>query len=284
MKRAIIDIGSNSVRLLLWADGKTLYKRLNTTRLAEGMTGGHILSVCAMQRTAKAVAGFAEAARAEGAKPYAFATAAVRLSRNGADFCGMVKSLCGLEVDVVSGEDEATLAAFGALGEGDGAVVDVGGASTEFIVRKHGETVYSESFSVGAVVLKDACGESREKLKAFIAEKTVNLKPLDGEKLYAVGGTATTLAAVSLGLTEYDSAKIQGCFLPLREMERLTDRLFSLSMEERSAVRGMDKHRADIIAGGAFLLTEVVKKAGFGGITVSDRDNLEGYLYTRVLR
>ena len=137
MKYAVIDIGSNSVRLMLWADG-TLYKKLFTTRLAAGMRNG-LLADDAMRRTAEAVAAcFEEGVREAGrGNTFAFATAAVRTAVNGDEFCGLVKKLCGLTIDVVAGETEALLGALGAVGSGDGGMVDIGGASTEVFVREN---------------------------------------------------------------------------------------------------------------------------------------------------
>ena len=116
MKYCVIDVGSNSVRLMTWADGTTLYKKVCTTRLGEGVAFEPVLREDAMDRTARAIAAFAEEGRAEGAFPHAFATAAVRSAKNGEEFCARVKNLCGVELDVVPGEEEAELALLGALG------------------------------------------------------------------------------------------------------------------------------------------------------------------------
>ena len=125
MKYAVIDIGSNSVRLMLWADG-TLYKKLFTTRLAAGMRDG-VLQEDAMRRTAEAIAVFYRegVAEAGAARTFAFATAAVRSAKNGAAFCTYVKELCGAQIDVVSGDTEALLGAYGALGAQDGGMIDI---------------------------------------------------------------------------------------------------------------------------------------------------------------
>ena len=110
MQYAVIDIGSNSVRLMFVADGKVLYKTLNTTRLGEGLAVSPYLREEAMARTALAVADFFYRAKDEGAEiVYAFATAAVRSAKNGADFVSLVKEKCGLSVEVVSGETEAEM-------------------------------------------------------------------------------------------------------------------------------------------------------------------------------
>ena len=105
---AVIDVGSNSVRLMFVADGKVLYKRLNTTRLSEGLASSSVLKEEAIERTAKAVASFYETAKNEGAETaFVFATAAGRAASNGQAFVERVKTLCGLTVEVISGETEA---------------------------------------------------------------------------------------------------------------------------------------------------------------------------------
>ena len=284
---AIIDVGSNSVRLMLWADGKTLLKRVNTTRLGEGLAKTGLLSQTAIERSAVAVSEFAAQARNAGVEIteiLVFATAAVRSAKNGAEFCKRVEELCGLKVDVVSGETEALLGLNGALGNLDGGIIDIGGASTEIVLRQSGKITFSVSLNIGAVRLFDSCRDNPESLRQEIERA---LSPLQNlrftEKMYAIGGTATTLASVKLELMEYDSAKIQDCALMLSDVERLANDLLSKTVEERKNMAGMDVRRADIIAGGALLLFEVMKKLSLEAIYTSDRDNLEGYLIFRRL-
>lgn len=284
MKTAVIDIGSNSVRLMLRADGKTLFKKLATTRLGEGVAFTHALSAEAMERTAWAVCAFYEEGKAAGARVCAFATAAVRSAENGGAFCALVKERCGLEIDVVSGSEEALLAINGALGDGDGGVLDVGGASSEVCFRLGGKIVFSVSLNVGAVRLFDLCGDKREKLAPVVGEA---ISPLCGQtfrgRFCAVGGTATTLAALKLGLKEYDGEKVQDLRLTRGEVNSLSEKLLSLTAEERKNLAGMDERRADIIAGGAYLIAEIMRMLGLSDLYVSDRDNLEGYLTLRGL-
>ena len=282
---AIIDIGSNSVRLMLWADGKSLYKKISTTRLGSGLASGSLLSTDAIERSAEAVRIFSEEGRAQGASVYAFATAAVRRADNGSAFCQRVKSLCGLDIDVVSGTEEAALGLAGALGHSDGGMIDIGGASTEIGVQRGGKELFSVSLDIGAVRLHDACGESRERFEAQIEAALLPLKGVPHEsRFYAVGGTASTLASLKLGLNTYDAAAIQDLPLSLQNIGQLTDKLFALDTEDRKKLAGMDVARADIIPGGALLLQTIMKKLGLDCIYASDRDNLEGYVALRGLK
>lgn len=283
MKYGVIDIGSNSVRLLLWADGQTIYKKINTTRLGAGVEKTGRLSAEAIARTARAVAAFkAEAERAGVRKVLAFATAAVRSAANGTDFTSAVKDLCGLSVEVVSGETEAKLGLIGALGGKDGGIIDVGGASTEVTVACGGQVVYAVSADVGAVRLRDACGEERAALETFIAERIAVYGEVPPFNAYAIGGTATSLAALALELEPYDPAKTDGLVLTAADVLRWAEKLLSLSMGERLALKGMDPRRADVLGGGALLLYRVMRAVGAEQVTVSEKDNMEGYLVCKM--
>lgn len=278
-KFAVIDIGSNSVRLMLVADGKTLYKTLQTTRLGEGLANAPVLLPQAIERTAQAVASLRERALADGAEEvYVFATAAVRTAENREIFLSRVHALCGLSVEVISGEKEAEIGILGALGEADGALIDVGGASTEIVIKAGGALVYKKSADVGVVRLKDACGRDKDKLisAARAAAKTYGAVRLP-KTLYAIGGTATTLAALFLGLQTYDSARVTGTEITQAQLARLADKLSAMSVEEIAALPCMPKGRADVLSGGAVLLGTLTEIFGVEKLIVSDRDNLEGY-------
>ncbi len=280
MKQAVLDIGSNSVRLMLWADGKTLYKKVLTTRLAAGAEG--TLREDAMQRTLEAVSSLALLAAAEGARLSAFATAAVRSSTNGNEFCARVRAACGVDVEVLSGEDEARIGLFGATQGGDGGIIDLGGASTEICTCQGGEIVTSMSLPMGCVKLFEACGE-----EAALLDRTLDplLSSLESavctQPMYAIGGTASTLASIKLGLTEYDAERLNGLVLPQTWVRKIATRLFSMTVEARKQVAGMDPRRADVIAGGAYFLAKIMEKLSLPEIMFSDRDNLEGYLFLR---
>lgn len=283
MKYAVIDIGSNSVRLLLWADGHTIYKKINTTRLGEGISFTGALSSAAMERTKAAIADFCAAAEQDDAeKLFAFATAAVRSAKNGAKFVRSIRESCGVEIDVIGGEKEARLGFLGALGGKDGGIIDVGGASTEITVGKGGEIIYAKSADVGVVRLKDVCGSDREKLAAYIADKISVYKEVPRSSMCAIGGTATALAALEKEVEPYDPSIIHGTVLAASSIERWADRLLAMTQEERLSLKGMDKKRADILGGAALLLYSVLRHIGAECVTVSEKDNLEGYLLTKL--
>ena len=286
MKISAIDVGSNSVRLMVMADGKTLYKQLDTTRLGEGLANSGVLKPEAIERTARAVQLFAAAAELNGAgTPYVFATASVRSASNGGDFVKRVKQLTGIDVDVISGEEEAACGITGALRGRDGGIIDLGGASTEITLQKGGKTVYSKSVNVGTVRLYDIAGQDRQALEraARTALNDYGNLSLAGTDMYGVGGTATSLAALFHELPAYDPKVVDGTVLTVGWLGSMAERLLSMPVEERKAMRGMDVRRADVIAGGCLLLHHILKRFGAEKLTVSESDNLEGYVLLKGL-
>lgn len=280
MKHAVIDIGSNSVRLLMESDGKILYKTLETTRLADGLANTGTISAAAMYRTALAVREFKfEALRGGASEVYAFATAAVRSAANGEDFVRLTKEIAGIDVDVISGEEEARIGLTGVLGSADGGVLDVGGGSTELIVRKGGDIVFAKSLDIGAVRLYDLCGRDREKLQALVRERLTPFAGADCDvPLYAIGGTATSLAALSMRLARYDAEKVQDYVLSRERLDEVIDEIFSLTPETLTAGSCLPLKRSEVVGGGAVIVAETLRILGVGAVTVSERDNLEGYL------
>lgn len=280
MKIAAIDIGSNSVRLALTSDGKTLYKRLATTRLGEGLSFTGAMKEQNIENTAQAIKEFLLIAKRDGAdKVYAFATAAVRSSSNRDMFLNRVKQLCGIEVEVLSGETEAKCGILGALKGCDGGIIDVGGASTEVTVQKGGSVLYTKSVNIGAVRLYDLAGRDIGDLKKVISEKLTEYEDFTANlPMYAIGGTATTVASVKHALKVYDPAITDGTVLTRKEVYDMAERLLSLTVEQVREVDGMEPRRADVIGGGCLLLAMVMQKFGVSEITVSESDNLEGFI------
>ena len=266
---------------MVMADGKTLYKQLETTRLSEGLASSGLLKPEAIERTARAVQLFAAAAELNGAgTPFVFATAAVRSSKNGADFVKRVKQLTGIDVDVLSGEEEAACGIAGALRGEDGGIIDLGGASTEIILQKDGRVEYSKSVNIGTVRLFDIAGQNAAGLQRAIDEKLADYGSLSlkGWDIYGIGGTATSLAALFHGLDRYDPKVVDGTYLSAAWLGGEAQKLLALTPEERKQLRGMDVRRADVIAGGCLLLYSILSRFCTDGLTVSESDNLEGYV------
>ena len=278
MKIALIDVGSNSVRLALMADGKTLYKTLATTRLGEGLSFSGKMLPEAIERTASAVSAFKARAVNDGAdRLYVFATAAVRSASNKSDFLSRVEK-DGISVDVISGEQEAEIGLLGALKGGDGGIIDVGGASTEVSIKSGGKLLYSKSVNIGTVRLFDLAGRDRGKLEKVIAEKLEGYGEFDASKhkMFTIGGTASRLASVIHGLREYRPEITDGTQVTVSELEEYADKLLTMPVEEIRATT-ICTNSADIVGGGCLLMYSVMKHFNIEKITVSESDNLEGY-------
>jgi len=276
---AIVDIGSNSVRLMLVKDGRVVYKKSIITRLSENLSGDDLIKEAPFERTMKAVLCFIEQAKSDGADEIlAFATACVRRAKNGVQFANEIEKRTGVHVEIVSGETEAELGLLGALNGGDGGVIDVGGASTEVVISKGGKIEYAKSVNYGAVITYNECGDDLEKTKEFTERHAENFQMQNGEKFYAIGGTATAICALALGLTEYDASVVHGTTLSVEQVEEWANRLFSLSERERMRYKSLQPQRATVIAHGAFVLLSVLKRLNVKSVVVSESDNLEGYL------
>ncbi|MDE6613219.1 MAG: hypothetical protein K2K28_01540 [Clostridia bacterium] len=279
MKVSIIDVGSNSVRLATLADGKTLYKNMQTTRLGEGVSATGKLSPDAAERTAQAVLKFYNDAQKDGAeKIYIFATAAVRSAQNRLLFLERVKELCGAEIAILSGDEEAKIGVLGALKNSDGGIIDVGGASTEVSIQKDGKYVYSKSINVGTVSLFETAGREREKLLKEIEKKLNEYAPFNasGFGFFAIGGTATRLAAIKHGLLKYSPDITDGTVFTLDELKILSEEYLTKPVEEICATT-ICRASSALVGGGGLLICAVMEKFGIDKITVSESDNLEGY-------
>ena len=279
MKYGVIDIGSNSVRLMISENGQTIKKHVKTTRLAENMEADNNLQDIPMERTACAVSFFVNMAKEQNAeKVYIFATAAVRQAKNKQVFISRIKELTGLDVDVIEGELEAKLGAFGALNGSDGGIIDVGGASSEVLVMKEGKIIYSKSLDMGAVRLFNLFGQEKKDILQYVKNKVKDYGEIPCTTFFGIGGTATSIASMDLELNEYDPNKVQGHILSLDKIITLRDKLLDMTLEEKRNIVGLQKERAEVIAGGVAIVCEILKIANAQKIIISENDNLEGYL------
>ena len=279
MKYGVIDIGSNSVRLMISENGQTIKKHVKTTRLAENMEADNNLQDIPMERTACAVSFFVNMAKEQNAdKIYIFATAAVRQANNKQVFLSKVKTDTNIDVDVIEGEVEAKLGALGALNGNDGGIIDVGGASSEVLIIKNGKIIYSKSLNIGAVKLFNLCGQDKKQILDCVKNAVKEYGEIPLTTFYGIGGTATSIASMDLALKEYDPNKVHGHSIPIGKILNLRDKLIDMTVEERKKVVGLQKERAEVIAGGVAIIYEILKKANAEKIIISESDNLEGYL------
>ena len=281
MKRAIIDIGSNSVRIM-YKDGSLPYKELITTRLGQGLTKEFGLTQSAIERTANAVLIlYKRALERDVDDVKIFATEALRSAVNGKVLTDIIKKATNLTVDVISGEREAEIGLIGALGlNATGGIIDVGGASTEVVYAKNGNIVYKHSLDIGAVRIFDKFGKDRKLIENYLSQKIKEYGEIYNGEYKIIGGTATALASVVLGLKEYDMTKTHNLFISLDKISQVINELYSLTDDQICEKYCVGKARAEIIRGGASIFYEIIKYARLDGVTVSESDNLEGYYLT----
>ena len=291
---AVVDIGTNSTRLLVAeVDGGALSELAResiVTRLGEGVDATGRLGDEPQARVFAALDSYAPAIEGAAVRT-AVMTSAVRDAANGAEFAAVVRERYGLEAATLSGDEEARLTALGATATREGSdpvvVIDIGGGSTELVVSAGEELVFHVSTQVGVVrhserhlhsdppepgELQALAEDARAAIEAAVPAE-VRSRPVAG---IGVGGTATQLASVDLGLTEHDRDRIEGHAVSRSRLEELRDRLAALPLAERREVRGLDPARAPTIVAGAVVLREVLGAFALNGFEASERDILWG--------
>ncbi len=275
---AVIDVGSNSVRLMLLSKN---YKKkyVETTGLAGGSRDGY-LKEDAVNRTINAIENFTNKAKKEDVDAtYIFTTEAVRSSKNGEDFARKVKEITGIPVQIIPAQKEAEMGFYGAHVKGVSLVIDIGGASTEIVVGDDKEIIYKRSLPIGIVRIKDAVS-SGEDMEEYIQSviKGYGIVP-KADEYYAIGGTAGTIVAITEEMEVYNPEITHGYKLKKTVVESLKNRLENMPLEEIKAFKGLDVKRAPVIKGGVNLLLDIMNMLNIEEITVSENDNLEGFVY-----
>lgn len=289
MKDAVLDIGTNSVRLLVaeQVDGtlKTICKDLRMTRLGDGLTPGGVLSEAACTRTLQGFAELVESARKAGAERFVgIGTNALREAKDGAEFAAKLEAEHGFPIRIIDGVEEARYSYLGAAVGGSQltAVVDIGGGSTEIGVGFGGDLGVAVTMPLGAVRgtrefdMMTARGLAQLKKHAFAVFAREAAEVTSVSRWIGVGGTITTLAAIMQELPNYDPERIQGYKLIHGEVSTWTQRLAGMSYDERLSLPGLAPERADIIVAGAVIVESLMEFFALPELTVSDADMLEG--------
>ena len=292
---AAIDLGTNTARLLIATRNPYRQILLNRTitRLGGGFTREQGLSEEAQLRSIAALKEFArEISLHEAARVRAVATSAVRDARNGESFCKRVLVEAGIELEVIDGAEEALLTLRGVASilddkSGDLAVFDVGGGSTEYTLASAVEPVFSRSLPIGVVRLTEGKAGVAEMEDKIRRELTALKRELEEEglserfgkaTLIGTAGTATSLAAIHLGMKDYDYSRVNNHTMPFSEVERIFDLLRPLAPEERLKVPGLEPGREDLIIAGILAVLQTMRVFGFKTFKVSDSGLLEGLI------
>jgi exopolyphosphatase/guanosine-5'-triphosphate,3'-diphosphate pyrophosphatase len=274
---AAVDLGTNTTRLLVAdvVDGRIeeLHRETRITRLGEGVDRRRRLLPMPIARVRNALTDYRGTLEALGAeRTLAVATSAVRDAENGEAFLGEVEWSSGFTTRLLSGADEAELTARGvaagrSLGRGT-LIVDIGGGSTELVLG--GEHA---SLELGCVRLTERFGDDVEAVAAYVREL---LPALEVSTAIGVAGTVTSLAALDLGLDEYDPERVHGHALSAAAVAEQLGRLAALPLDVRRRVRGLDPERAPVIVAGATILREILRRHRLSEIEVSEHDLLHG--------
>lgn len=297
--RAIIDIGTNSVRLLMAekdekGEWKTLRKELRSTRLGEGMTDKATIGQGAKERTLSAVGEFTAMAKLEGAEDiFAYGTSIMRDASNGEEFADEVTAASGVPVRILSGKEEAYYSYIGAAGTSGviTSVVDIGGGSTEICVGFGTDVGARHSFRLGCVRCSKqfdtttARGRAELKKHCFTLFRETDLMESmrNVKRWIGVGGTVTSLASMLQELEVYDSSKVQDYVIHPEDVSKILEKLSKMSYDDKCHMKGLLPSRADIIVAGVVILDSLMEYFALSEITVSDRDLSEGLLDADVI-
>jgi exopolyphosphatase/guanosine-5'-triphosphate,3'-diphosphate pyrophosphatase len=299
MRVAVVDIGTNSTRLLIAdvIDGRVaaeLERRSTVTRLGQGVDHLAMLAPEATQRVFTTLAAYRELIDAHGADATtAVLTSAVRDARNGPSFTAEVCERFGLEARTISGDEEARLTFRGATGERDGddrrvVVIDVGGGSTELVAGTPGAPPdFHVSTQAGGVrqterfLRRDPPAPAELQALAAEAAEIFAAAVPDGVRAgiqgaIAVAGTPTSCAAMLQELEPYDPARVQGFRLAAAEIDMLLARLAGTTEAQRRTLPGLHPDRAGVIVAGLVLLAEALRAFGLEEAEVSEHDILRG--------
>lgn len=290
MRVAVMDIGTNSTRLLVVEVDRegvkeVLHRDLRTTRLGEGIEGRRLKEE-AIARTLRVLEEFLGLARAWGAeRVVAAATSAVRDAENRRDFLLAARQV-GLEVEVLSGEEEAYYSYLGVCCglrvEAKGlVVVDVGGGSTEFIWAGNG-TLFCRSVNAGAVRMTEG-GHSDAAIRQLLQPVLEAIKEHRPRHLVGVGGTVTSCAAMVQKLKVYDPSLVHGFTLTLEQVEELLELLSRATLEERRSLPGLQPERADIIVAGVRIVRQIMLGLDINALQVSETDLMYGLAISKVM-
>jgi exopolyphosphatase/guanosine-5'-triphosphate,3'-diphosphate pyrophosphatase len=283
-RRALIDIGTNSVKLLVADVSSTsivpVWEGSEQTRLGQGFYEGHILQPVPIARTADAVARFSRVAREHGAaEVQAVATSAARDAVNRRDLLDAVHAASGLRITVISGETEAEWSFSGVLSTEAFRgrrllVLDVGGGSTEFIVGNGATIGFRRSFELGSVRAfehlrppespsMDDLRRAREHLDGYLCANVLpvlatHLEPSPDIAL-GVGGSTAILAMIQLATDVFDREHIESTRFTAESLKALVERLWKMPVMERRQLPGLPPERADVILTGAAIYEAILR-------------------------
>lgn len=303
-RRAVIDVGTNSVKLLV-ADihqglAVPIAEASHQTRLGEGLFRHHLLQPQAIARTTEAVTDFLSQARTLGAEVVRiYATSAAREAANRGELVDALQNATGLPLEIIPAETEAEWAFLGVLSHPAFAsqnllLMDLGGGSAQFIAGAEGHARFQASYPLGCVRWLEKMHlsdpptpsekqECSQRLHAFLSSAVV---PALQSHLPAscqwvgLGGTATILGRMELGMTGFERELLESLRLPAEKLRHWRDRLWAMPLAQRRLIPGLPPNRADVILLGTAIFAEVMQLFGFAELRLSTRGPRFGALLT----
>lgn len=288
-----IDIGSNSVRMVIAeVQGREILRVISSaresSRLASGICQTKVIAEGPFKKSIEILKNYkALIDKLNVTKVKTVATSAVREAENGEDFIDACNKI-GVCANIISGKEEAEICLYGVKAgvKETGAkimIFDTGGGSTEFITAEKDSILFCESYKIGVVKLtdmfdmKDGAKANMKDCSDYISEffKKINIPSL-ADTLIGTAGTATSLAAISMGLTSYEPAKINGYSIRKNEIEEILNAIVRTPYSERTSIKGLEKGREDLMIPGILITLEAMKKTGFDTLVVSGYGLREG--------
>ena len=299
MRVAVVDIGTNSTRLLIAdvdpATGaiEELLRRSKVTRLGDGVDSGGSLAEDSIERVFATLADYRAAIDSHDCEAnLAVLTSAVRDAANGADFAARVRTDFELDARILAGSEEAQLTFLGAMSGRPApteptVVIDIGGGSTEFVIGLGRAAGFHVSLHVGVVRMSERHIHSDPPAPDELQDLALDARTtiLDGlppeqrapvKRAIAVAGTATSAAAIDLELDPYDPARVHGYPLMLATVELLLARLADMDEQRRRSVVGLNPDRAPTIVAGMIILEQALRAFELDEAEVSEHDILFG--------
>lgn len=292
---AVIDIGSNTLRLLIGNIKANKINKLYTdrvvTQLGRNLIENRVITEKAIDSSIKALKNFKKISeKFDVSCIIAVGTSALREAKNSVYFCKKVRESTGINVHIISGQEEAYYTLHGVMDEefkeeDSVFIIDVGGGSTEWIhFRK--KFFKMGSMPIGVLKIKERylniepySEEEISNAKNFIKEEVKNSFPqVKINRFIATGGTASTLAMINFGLSEYIPEKIHMSEIDVLKVKQILKKLLSISLEERKKINGMPSDRADIICPGLLILEEIADYLNIEKLTISENGILEGIM------
>ena len=299
---AAIDCGTNSIRLLI-ADVagdnfKEVLRTMEIVRLGQGVDQNKAFHPDAIDRTLKAVELFRDQIASKGVEKIRFcATSATRDATNRSLFTDGVRDILGIEVEVIPGEEEAELSFIGAtkeLRQSDAPflVVDIGGGSTEFVFGSE-KVDFAKSVNIGCVRMSERHLNTQPPSMAQIAQAIVDIDiaitqaaavvPITTAKtLVAVAGTATTVAAAALELTDYDRHLIHLSRISSDKVHKVAATFQSMNKDQIASLGFMHPGRVDVITAGSLVLSRIMAATGATEFVASESDILDGMAWSLI--